>query len=140
MLQFLNFVSKKPQKYAILMLKLIYQTPWIILTFIQRFTRGRSWHRKIKTNIRSEDISSISKPPGCPWVSTERGEPIEFDFLGLECDHQVLKQPEPKNLSKTGIFNKILLFLRSFWVLAALKLDGRIPNLNIQILWVLPVL
>ena len=73
-------------------------------------------------------------------MSTDPGEPTEFDYLDLECDHQGLKQLEPKNLSKTGISNKILLFLRSFWVLAALKLDGRIPNLDIQILWVLPVL
>ena len=63
-------------------------------------------------------------------------EPIEFNFLGLKCDHQGLKQLEPKNLSKTGIFNKILSFLRGFWVLVAFKLDGRIPNLENRILWV----
>ena len=95
-----------------------------------KFHQGRSWHRKIKTNIRSDDISAISTPPGCLWGSTERGEPIEFDFLGLECDHQVLKQLEPKNLSKTGISNQFLLFLSSFLVSAALKLDGRISNLE----------
>ena len=55
---------------------------------------------EIKTNIGSDDISAISTPPGCPWGSTEREEPIEFDFLGLECDYQVLKQLKPKNLSK----------------------------------------
>ena len=70
----------------------------------ERFTRGRSWHREIKTNIRNDDISAISKPPGCPWVSTEPEEPIEFDFLGLKCDHQCLKQLEPKNLSKRAKF------------------------------------
>ena len=47
---------------------------------------------------------AISTPPGCPWGSTERGEPIEFDFLGLECDHQVLKLLEPKNFSKRAKF------------------------------------
>ena len=96
--------------------------------------QGRSWHRKIKTNIRSDNISAISTPPGCPWVSTERGEPIQFDSLELKCDHQVLEQFELENLPKMGNFNKILLFLSGFWVLAAFKLDGRIPNLKNQIL------
>ena len=57
----------------------------------KRLTRGRSGQRKIKTNIKTDDISAISMPPGCPWGSTDPEEPIEFDFLGLECDHQGLK-------------------------------------------------
>ena len=65
---------------------------------------------KSKTKIKIEDISAISTPPGCPWGSTERGDPIEFDFLGLECNHQVLEQLEPKNLPKTDNFNEFLLF------------------------------
>ena len=73
-----------------------------------------------------------------PRGSTDPEEFVEFDFLGLECDHQVLKQLEPKNLSKTGISSEILLFLRGFLVLAALRLDGRIPNLENQNLWVIP--
>ena len=71
-------------------------------------------------------------------MSKERGEPIQFDFLGLKCDHQVLEQLEPKNLAKMGNFNKILLFLSGFWILAVFKLDGRIPNLKNRILWVVP--
>ena len=69
-----------------------------------KIPQGRFWHRKIKTNIRFDDISTNSTPLGCPWGSTEQGEPIEFDYLGLECDHQVLKQLEPKNLSKRAKF------------------------------------
>ena len=48
--------------------------------------------------------SAISTPPGCPWGSTDWVEPIEFDFPGLECEHQDLKQLEPKKLSKAGFF------------------------------------
>ena len=62
--------------------------------------------------------------------STEQGEPIKFDFLGLECNYQVLKQLEPKNLLKTSNLNKVLLFLSGFWVLPAFKLNGRISNLE----------
>ena len=81
---------------------------------------------------------AISTPPECPWGSTDPEELIEFDFLGLKCDHQGLKQLEPKNHSKRDIFNEILLFLRGFWVLAPLNFDGRILNLENRILWVLP--
>ena len=74
---------------------------------------------------------AISMPPGFPWEFTDPEEPIEFDFLGLECNHQALKQ-------LIGIFNDFLPFLRGFWVLVALKLDGHIPNLENRILWNLP--
>ena len=47
----------------------------------------------------------LVRPYGCPWGSIELEEPIDFDSLGLKYDHQVLKQLEPKHLSKTGIFN-----------------------------------
>ena len=66
----------------------------------KRLTRGRSRQREIKTNIKIDDISAIRTPPGCPWGSTDLEESIEFEFLGLECDHHVFKQLEPKNLSK----------------------------------------
>ena len=38
-------------------------------------------------------------PTGSSRGSTGREEPVEFKFLGPRCDHQVLKQLEPKNLS-----------------------------------------
>ena len=95
----------------------------------ERFARGRSGHREIKTNIRNDDISAIDTPPGCPWGSTE--ELIEFNFFGSKCDHQDLKQLEPKKHSKRDIFNKILLIFRGFWVLAPLNSDGCILNLEI---------
>ena len=109
-----------------------------LLDIYERFARGRSGHREIKTNIRNDDISAIDTPPGCSWGSTDLEELIEFDCLGLKCDHQGLKQLEPKNHSKRDIFNKILLFLRGFCVLAPLNFDGRILNLENRILWVLP--
>ena len=43
-------------------------------------------------------------------------------------DHQVLKGPEAKNLSKTAIFDQKQQFLSGFLALAPLKLDGRVPN------------
>ena len=58
--------------------------------------------------------------------------------MGLECDHQVLKQEEAKNFVKLGFFNEFRRFLRGFWLLAVLKQHGRIPNLENQILWFLP--
>ena len=60
--------------------------------------------------------------------------------MGLECDHQVLKQEEAKNFAKLGFFNEFWRFLRGFWILAALKPNGRIQNLENQFLWVLTVL
>ena len=57
--------------------------------------------------------------------------------MGLECDHQVLKQEEAKNFVKLGFFNESWRFLRGFWLLAVLKHHGRIPNLENRILWFL---
>ena len=110
----LEFLTKNVTKVCISNLEIYISDPIDHFDIYIRFTRGRSWHRKIKTNIGSEDISAISTPSGYSWGSTEWGDPIEFDFLGLECDHQVLKQLEPKNLSKTGNFNKILFFQQVF--------------------------
>ena len=139
-LAILEFLKRNVTKVCISNLEIYISDPIDHFDIYIRFTRGRSWHRKIKTNIGSEDISAISTPPGCPWVSTERGEPIEFDFLGLKCDHQFSEQLEPKNLPKMSNFNKFLLFLSGFRVLPAFRLDGRIPKLENRILWVLPVL
>ena len=77
-------------------------------------------------------------PPGWPRGSTGPGEPTEFDFLSYRCDHADLKQLEAKNLSKRAKIDKKCPFLRGFWFLEVLKLHGRICNLEICILWVLP--
>ncbi len=53
--------------------------------------------QKIQTKVETEDISAISAIPGCPWVSTNQDEPIEFDFLCLECNYQRLKKLNPKS-------------------------------------------
>ena len=77
-------------------------------------------------------------PTGGSGGSTGQEEPVEFKFLGPRCDHQVLKHLETKNLSNFGIFVKIWLFFRGFWLLAFLKPHGRIRGLEIRILQVLP--
>ena len=99
MLQFFIFPLQELQEYVILILISIKWTPLIILT-TKIFTRGRSWHGKIKANIITEDISAISTPPGCLLGSNNPEDPINFDFLDLECNHQGLKQLEPENLTK----------------------------------------
>ena len=71
-------------------------------------------------------------------MSTDPGETKEFDFLGSRCDHEALKRLEPKKHSKSAEIIKKCQFLRGFWVLAVLNLDGRIPNPGNGILWVLP--
>ena len=47
-------------------------------------------------------------------MSTDPGETKEFEFLGFRCDRKVLKQLEPKTLSKTGIFYEFRYFLSFF--------------------------
>ena len=76
----------------------------------ERFARGRSGHREIKTNIRNDDISPIDTPPGHSLGSTDPEELIELGFLGLKCDHQGLKQLEPKNHSKGTFLTKFCSF------------------------------
>ena len=71
-------------------------------------------------------IFTIDTPPGDPGGSTDPGETKEFNILGFRCDHEVLKQLEPKNLFKSAENHKKCLFLRGFWVLATLKLHGRV--------------
>ena len=77
-------------------------------------------------------------PTGSFRGSTGWEEPVEFKFLGPRCDHQVLKHQETKNLSNFGILNEIWLFLRGFWLLVFSKQHGRIRDLEIRILQVLP--
>ena len=50
-------------------------------------------------------------------------------FRGLVVNHQGLEELELKNHSKIAVFDQIWLFLRGFWLLVVLKLDGRAPNL-----------
>ena len=74
-------------------------TPEIILKIITEFP-DTTFESKNQNKVWNNDFSAISTPPGGPGGSTDPEEPIEYEFLGLECDHQVLKQLEPKNLSK----------------------------------------
>ena len=64
----------------------------------------------------------------CPWVPRGLELTPEHSFKGLVLDHQVLKQLEAKNLSKTAKFDQKQQFLSVFLDLASLKLDGRAPN------------
>ena len=59
-------------------------------------------------------------------IATDPGETIEFELLGFRCDREGLEPLEPKNCSKTGIFDDFRHFLMSFWIPVALNLDGRI--------------
>ena len=54
-------------------------------------------------------------------MSADPGETKEFDFLGSRCDHEVLKQLEPKNHSKSAEIHKKCRFLRGFQENSALK-------------------
>ena len=82
--------------------------------------------KKNQNKCQNSYIFTIDTPPGDPGGSTDPGETKEFNILGYRCDHEVLKQLEPKNLSKTGIFYEFWHFLSVFLVLVALKLYGRI--------------
>ena len=73
-------------------------------------------------------LKTTPPPPGCPWVPGGPEATPEPSFRGLVLDHQVLKQPEAKNLSKTAKFDQKQQFLSVFLDLASLKLDGRAPN------------
>ena len=66
--------------------------------------------------------------------SADRDFHVEFDFLGVGCNHFVLEQLEAKNLQKLAVFDNTWLFLRGFWLLAALEQHGRTPNLENRIL------
>ena len=73
-------------------------------------------------------LKTTPPPPGCPWVPGGPEVTPEPSFKGLVLDHQVLKQLEAKNLSKTAKFDQKQQFLRVFLALASLELDGRAPN------------
>ena len=59
---------------------------------------------KIQNKLLICKIFTISTPPGCPGLSTNPEESVEFDILGFGCDHEALEPLETKNLSKMGIF------------------------------------
>ena len=73
-------------------------------------------------------LKTTPLPPGYPWVSRGRYVTPEPRFRGLVLDHQLLKEPEPKNHSKRAKFDQKQQFLGGFLVLAPLNLDGRAPN------------
>ena len=78
---------------------------------------------------RPRSLLKTTPPPlGCPWVLKGPEVAPESSFRGLMLDHQVLKQPEAKNLSKTAKFDQKQQFLSVFLDLASLKLDGRASN------------
>ena len=69
-------------------------------------------------------LKTTPTPPGCPWVPGGPEITPEPSFRGLVLDHQVLKKLDLKKHSKTVVFDQIWLFLRGFWLLVVLKLDG----------------
>ena len=74
-------------------------------------------------------LSTTTLPqPGYPRVSGGQYVTPEPRFRGLVLDHQLLKEPEPKNRSKRAKFDQKQQFLGGFLVLAPLNLDGRAPN------------
>ena len=64
-------------------------------------------------------------------------EPVKFEFLGLRCNHQVLKHLETKNLSNFGTFDEIWLFWGGYLLLAYSNPHGRTRDLEIRFLQVL---
>ena len=49
-------------------------------------------------------------------------------FRGLVLDHQLLKEPEPKNQPKRAKFDQKQQILGGFSAIALLNLDGQAPN------------
>ena len=73
-------------------------------------------------------LKTTPPPPRYQWVSGGRYVTPEPRFRGLVLDHQLLKEPEPKNHSKRAKFDQKQQFLGGFLALAPLNLDGRAPN------------
>ena len=73
-------------------------------------------------------LKTTPPPLGYPWVPGGPEATPEQGFRGLVLDHQVLKQPEAKNLSKTAKFDQKTTIFECFFALAFFKLDGRAPN------------
>ena len=51
-------------------------------------------------------LKTTPPPPGYPWVSGGWYVTPEPRFRGLVLDHQLLKEPEPKNHSKRAKFDQ----------------------------------
>ena len=79
-------------------------------------------------------ISLAPLPQGPQGGSTDWNFYVEFDFLGLECDHAGLKQLEAKNLSKRAKLLQKRPYSGGFLLLTALNHYGRTPNLKNRIL------
>ena len=69
-------------------------------------------------------IKTTPTPPGYPWASGGRYVTPEPRFRGLVLDNQLLKAPEPKNLSKRAKFDQKQQFWDGFIALAPLNFDG----------------
>ena len=59
-------------------------------------------------------LKTSPPPPGYPWVSEGQYVTLEPRFRGLVLDHQLLKEPEPKNCSKRAKFDQKQQFLVAF--------------------------
>ena len=77
------------------------------------FSRGMQTTMTDPTLSCPEPLQKIiPPPPGYPWVSGGHYVTPELRNRGLVLDHQLLKEPEPKNRSKRAKFD----------------LDGQAPN------------
>ena len=101
--------------------------------------RGRYQQEKSKQSFKTP-VVLLAPLPQRLWGSTIRDFHVEFDFLGMGCNHAVLEQLEAKNLQTLAVFDNTWLFLRGFWLLAALEEHGCIPNLENRILHINPKL
>ena len=73
-------------------------------------------------------LKTTPPPPGCPWVSGGRYETPEPRLRGLVLDHQLLKEPEPKNRSTRVNCDQKQRYLGGFLDLAPLNFDCRALN------------
>ena len=89
-------------------------------------------HRGLRSSFIVHFTSITSQKT--PGRSTVRDFYVEFDFLGLGCDHAVLEQLEAKNLSKRATCCQKQPIFGGFWLLAALEQHGCTPHLKNRIL------
>ena len=69
-------------------------------------------------------LKTAPPPLGYPWVSGGWYVTPESRFRGLMLDHQLLKEPEPKNSSKRAKFDQKQQILGGFLALAPLNFYG----------------
>ena len=89
-------------------------------------------HRGLRSSFIVHFTSTT--PPRTPGGSTEWNFHVEFDFLGLQCNHAGLKQLEAKNLSKRAKLLQKRPYSGDFLLLTSLNHHGRTPNLENRIL------